>query len=223
LDQIPTTLLAVVDASVGGKTAVDTPAGKNLIGAFHQPRGVFVDLSALHTLSARQVCNGFAEIVKIAATSDADLFSLLESHLDELISSTALSIHGELLFRVVGRACALKADVVQQDEREGGIRAILNFGHSIGHAIEALQPSLSSSSQTNSLLHGECVAIGMIAEARLAVARQNSGVSALSHADLDRLIACLNGMLLHSILSHSNLSTYCLLFQHLFQRFTCRQ
>lgn len=149
--QLPTTLLAMVDASVGGKTGFDHPTGKNLVGSFHQPSHVVADLAHLATLSPREVRAGLAEVVKIALTSDARLFEELEHAGASLLDDRAQ------LRAVVRRAIALKAWVVQQDEREAGLREVLNFGHTIGHALE-------SGAQYTQLLHGEAVALGMVAE-----------------------------------------------------------
>ncbi|MCX8073063.1 MAG: 3-dehydroquinate synthase [Candidatus Binatia bacterium] len=156
--QLPTTLLAQVDSSVGGKTGIDHPRGKNLIGAFYQPRGVLIDVCTLTTLSRRQLLAGFAEVVKYGAIFDAEFFALLERELERI-----LAVDLPLLVRVVRRCCELKAGVVERDERESGERAVLNFGHTIGHALE-------SATSYQRYLHGEAVAIGMVAEARVSAA-----------------------------------------------------
>ena len=148
--QIPTTLLAMVDSSVGGKTGINLPAGKNLVGAFHQPRLVLVDLETLRTLSMREFSGGMAEVVKYGWIRDAELLATLEREGARLMARDPA-----VLEPVVARCCAIKADVVRQDEREGGLRAILNFGHTFGHALEA-------GSGYGALLHGEAVAIGMV-------------------------------------------------------------
>jgi 3-dehydroquinate synthase len=156
--QVPTTLLAQVDASVGGKVAVNHPRGKNLIGAFHQPRLVLIDPEALGTLPAREYRAGLAEVVKTGVALDADLFRSLETGLDALRRRDAA-----LLEVVVATCCAAKARIVEQDEREEtGLRMVLNYGHTVGHALEAL-------SGYRRWLHGEAVAIGMAAAGRLAV------------------------------------------------------
>jgi 3-dehydroquinate synthase len=155
LIQVPTTLLAQVDSSVGGKTAVNHAAGKNLIGAFYQPRLVWIDVQTLRTLPPREIRAGMAEVIKYAATLSASLFELLEQRLEEV-----LALDGELLVRVVMECCRLKAMVVSQDEREAGYRSVLNFGHTIGHAVEVL-------TEYRRYLHGEAVAIGMAIAARL--------------------------------------------------------
>ena len=154
--QLPTSFLAMVDSSIGGKTGIDTPAGKNLLGAFHRPLAVLIDLSLLLTLPQRELCNGMAESIKAGLIASAELFELMETNAEGLLKHKDLS----LLAQVVQRSVAIKAHVVLNDEREAGLRSILNFGHSIGHAVEALsQPHL---------LHGECVAIGMMEEIILA-------------------------------------------------------
>ncbi len=154
--QIPTTLLAMVDASVGGKTGVDHPRGKNLIGAFHQPAAVFIDIDYLAGLPDRQFRSGLAEVVKAGVIRDAGLFDLLQERARDLVARDA-----ELLTRAVARACEIKAEVVAADERESDLRKILNFGHTLGHAVETLSGY--------ALTHGEAVSIGMAAESRLAV------------------------------------------------------
>ena len=148
LVQVPTTLLALVDSSVGGKTAVNHPAGKNLIGAFHQPRAVVADVATLNTLPAREYQAGLAEVVKYGVIADDEFFVWLEDHIDELLERDAAA-----LLHVVRRCCEIKAAVVAEDEHEQDRRAILNFGHTFGHAIEALTGF--------HYLHGEAVAIGM--------------------------------------------------------------
>jgi shikimate kinase/3-dehydroquinate synthase len=154
--QAPTTLLSMVDASVGGKTGFDHPTGKNLIGAFWQPRAVVIDLAHLKTLPPRQAISGFAEIVKIALTHDAALFARLEERADALLAGDE-----EALAEVIRAAVSRKAEIVAHDEREGGARAILNLGHTVGHALEA-------HGEYKRWLHGEAVAIGVVAELRAA-------------------------------------------------------
>jgi len=154
--QVPTTLLANVDASVGGKTAVNHPAGKNMVGAFHQPLGVIIDVDCLGTLSQRDVASGLAESVKHGVIRDEAFFAWHEQQAEAILAHDAAT-----LSELIERNCAIKADVVAADEREeAGIRAHLNFGHTIGHAIEARLGFR--------LRHGECVAIGMIAAAEMA-------------------------------------------------------
>lgn len=156
--QVPTTLLAMVDASIGGKTGVNHSRGKNLIGAFHQPRLVLIDPQVLKTLPVREFRAGMAEVIKYGVIWDADLFSKLEQSdcLDDITS-----LREELLQIIITRSCQAKADVVGQDEKEAGLRAILNYGHTIGHAIE----SLTGYSVIN---HGEAVAMGMVAAGKIA-------------------------------------------------------
>ncbi|ORY53293.1 3-phosphoshikimate 1-carboxyvinyltransferase [Rhizoclosmatium globosum] len=161
--QIPTTLLAMVDSSIGGKTAIDTPHGKNLIGAFHQPRHIFMDLEYLRTLPHREYVNGMAEVIKTAAIWDEEDFSLLENHAEEILglsSKSEADLNIDLLLKVVLGSIRVKAHVVTVDEKETGLRGLLNYGHTVGHAIEAIL--------TPELLHGECVAMGMVREAEIA-------------------------------------------------------
>jgi pentafunctional AROM polypeptide len=165
--QIPTSLLAMVDSSVGGKTAIDTPLGKNLIGAFWQPERVYIDLQFLETLEKRQVVNGMAEVVKTAAIWDLEEFERLEEGADAIMAALDKPVGKgrfegieEVFKRIVLGSARVKAEVVSSDEREGGLRNLLNFGHSIGHAYEALL--------TPEILHGEAVAVGMVKEAELA-------------------------------------------------------
>jgi 3-dehydroquinate synthase len=153
--QVPTTLLAMIDSSIGGKTGVDVPAGKNLLGAFHQPRLVVVDPDVLTTLPRAQLIAGMAEAVKHGVIADADYFAFLEASHGRALARDAGAID-----RLVTRSIEIKAAVVAEDERELGRRAILNFGHTVGHAVEAATKF--------TLLHGEAVAIGMAYEARLA-------------------------------------------------------
>lgn len=155
LVQVPTTLLAQIDSSIGGKTGINHPAGKNLLGAFKQPRFVLADVECLRTLPRREYVAGLAEVVKTGAILDAELFSLLEAELPSILRQER-----DLLVRVVRRCCQLKALVVSEDETESGYRAILNFGHTLGHAIESL-------TDYTTFLHGEAVAIGMVAAARI--------------------------------------------------------
>lgn len=155
LVQIPTSLLAMIDSSIGGKTGVDVAAGKNLLGAFHQPRLVIVDLDLLGSLATVQLAAGLAEAVKHGVIADAEYFDFLDAN-----HAAILKKDGPVLERVVRRSVEIKAAVVAQDEREAGQRAILNFGHTVGHAVEA--------TSKYELLHGEAVAIGMVYEAQLA-------------------------------------------------------
>jgi 3-dehydroquinate synthase len=153
--QVPTTLLAVIDSSIGGKVAIDHPLGKNLIGAFHQPKKVFIDLDILKTLPKKEILNGLAEIIKHAIIADKDFFTFLEKNIEGI-----LKLDSKLLEKTVKRACEIKARIVEADEKESGLRKVLNYGHTIGHAIEALNNFQIS--------HGEAVSIGMVLEAELA-------------------------------------------------------
>lgn len=153
--QVPTTLLAMVDASIGGKTGVDTPHGKNLVGAFHPPAAVVADVELLGTLPPRELRAGLAEVVKHALIADENLFDRLASELPSLTKAP-----WEEWVRIVGDNVAIKAGIVADDEREAGRRKVLNFGHTLGHAVEHVSGY--------SLLHGEAVAIGMVLECMLA-------------------------------------------------------
>ena len=153
--QVPTTLLAQVDSSVGGKTAINHPLGKNMIGAFYQPRMVLADTSLLDTLPARELAAGLAEVIKYGLIMDAPFFDWLESNMDQLVARDA-----DALAHAVTRSCANKARVVAADERESGERALLNLGHTFGHAIEA-------GLGFGTWLHGEAVAAGTMLAARL--------------------------------------------------------
>ena len=158
--QVPTTLLAMVDSSVGGKTGVNHPRAKNLIGAFWQPAAVIIDPNCLRTLDHRELRAGLAEVIKYGVIADAEFFNWLEDHMD-----AALALDPEILTEIIARCCAIKAEVVGEDERESdaiGRRAILNYGHTLGHALEAV-------TRYGELLHGEAIAIGMTVAARLAV------------------------------------------------------
>lgn len=167
--QVPTTLLSMVDSSIGGKTAIDTPLGKNLIGAFWQPQRIYISLNFLDSLPEREFINGMAEVIKTAAIWDASKFATLEENATVLMQairappqrreSALRSVH-HMLQEIVEGSAGIKAHVVSSDEREGGLRNLLNFGHSIGHAYEAIL--------TPQILHGECVAVGMVKEAELA-------------------------------------------------------
>ncbi len=189
--QIPTTLLAMVDSSVGGKTAIDTPHGKNLIGAFWQPEYIFIDAAFLETLPAREFSNGMAEVVKTAAIWDEKEFAALELRAAEIFAAiqtpssdyagrteATRSPAQQLLLSVIAGSIGVKAHIVTIDERETGLRNLVNFGHTIGHAIEAVL--------TPAMLHGECVSVGMILEAE--VARQ---LGVLSQVAVGRLTRCL--------------------------------
>lgn len=158
--QIPTTLLSAVDSSVGGKTGVNHPRAKNMIGAFYQPIGVLIDTAALQTLPDREYRAGLAEVVKYGVILDEDFFAYLEDHIEAINSRQP-----EVVRHIVAKSCRLKADVVERDEYEAtGLRAVLNYGHTFGHAFEAL-------CGYGQLLHGEAVAIGMVYASRLAERR----------------------------------------------------
>ncbi len=153
--QVPTTLLAQVDSSVGGKTAINHPLGKNMVGAFYQPLRVVCDLDTLKTLPARELSAGLAEVIKYGPIADMAFFDWIESHIDDLRAG-----HSDALAKAIQRSCEIKAEVVGQDERESGLRAILNFGHTFGHAIE-------SGMGYGQWLHGEAVGCGMVMAAEL--------------------------------------------------------
>ncbi len=172
--QAPTSLLAMVDSSVGGKTGVNLPQGKNLVGAFHQPCEVTIDLDALTTLPSREYCAGLAEVVKYGMMWDAAFFDALERDAVRLMDREL-----DLLAEVVARCCAIKAAVVGADERESGPRALLNFGHTLGHAIENVY-------HYGHYLHGEAVALGMVYAADVGVRAHG-----LPAAERDRLVALL--------------------------------
>lgn len=172
--QIPTTLLAMVDSSVGGKTAVDLPQGKNLVGAFHPPRAVIADTEALLTLPPRELRAGLAEVVKYGAIRDAAFIDWLEARADALLAGDDAT-----LAEAIARSCRHKAEIVERDPYERGERALLNFGHTFGHAIEAEQGF-------GGLNHGEAVAVGMVLAARLSARQGLAG-----DADAERLAALL--------------------------------
>jgi 3-dehydroquinate synthase len=169
--QIPTTLLSMVDSSVGGKTGVNHAMGKNMIGAFYQPQAVIADISLLKTLPAREVSAGLAEVIKYGLISDYDFFVWLEQNIELLMQGNEAALTYAVL-----RSCKNKAEVVAQDEHESGVRAILNFGHTFGHAIETAQGY-------GNWLHGEAVAAGMVMAADLSKRRGD-----ISAQDLSRII-----------------------------------
>lgn len=176
--QVPTTLLADVDSSVGGKVGINHPRAKNLIGAFHQPLGVFIDTTVLNTLPDREYVSGLAEVVKYGVILDAEFFAYLEAHMEGLKSRDP-----DVLRQAIQRSCRLKADVVEQDEYEQtGLRAVLNYGHTFAHAYEAL-------AGYGELLHGEAVAIGMVQASRLAERR-----GLIDAAATERQVALLNAV-----------------------------
>ncbi|MCP2041251.1 3-dehydroquinate synthase [Neisseria sp. HSC-16F19] len=172
--QIPTTLLSQVDSSVGGKTAINHPLGKNMIGAFYQPQAVLADLGCLKTLPPREFSAGMAEVIKYALLGDAGFLSWLEQHMPALMAQEA-----EVLAQAVYRCCQMKAEIVGEDEKEQGIRAHLNLGHTFGHAIEAEMGY-------GNWLHGEAVAAGMVLACRL-----SEHLGYLTPADSERVIRLL--------------------------------
>jgi len=172
--QIPTTLLAQVDSSVGGKTAINISAGKNLVGAFYNPKGVIIDTSVLKTLSNREFKAGLAEVIKYALIKNKSLFSLLKRHPKEI-----LLMHHKIIEEIIFASIHTKAQIVTQDEKENGIRAILNFGHTFGHAIEA-------HGKYKKILHGEAVAKGMKIASKISYLE-----SLISEKDHKKVIALL--------------------------------
>ena len=175
--QVPTTLLAQVDSSVGGKTAVNHRRGKNLIGAFYQPLFVFIDLSTLKTLDPRELRAGMSEVVKYGVIRSEQFFSCLEKNAEKI-----LSLDMVILEKIVKESCQIKAEVVHSDERESGYRAILNFGHTFGHAVESV-------TEYKKYRHGEAVAIGMLFAAQLSykMGKCSDGVFTRIAALLSRL------------------------------------
>jgi len=169
---VPTTLLAQVDASIGGKTGINHALGKNLIGTFHQPAMVWTDLSLLATLPKRELMCGLAEIIKYGVIADPDLFARVEENLEAVLACDLA-----LMDEIVTRCCEIKAEIVAEDEREAGVRVILNFGHTIGHALEA-------GVGFKKLSHGEAVLLGMLAESKMALDSE-----LLSQEDFERIRA----------------------------------
>jgi 3-dehydroquinate synthase len=175
LVQVPTSLIAQVDSSVGGKTAVNHPRGKNLIGAFHQPKLVLIDVDVLKTLPERELKSGLAEAIKHGLILDSELFEYMEANLSKI-----LDFDMQCMEQVASRSCKDKATIIEQDERELDIRAILNYGHTVGHSIEAV-------SDYHSFRHGEAIAIGMVVASRIAV---NMGILDKQQAERqNRLLA----------------------------------
>lgn len=172
--QVPTTLLAQVDSSVGGKTAVNHPLGKNMVGAFYQPKAVIIDNQCLHTLTEREFAAGMAEVIKYGIIADGEFFCWLEQNIERLqvLDNDALSY-------AIGRCCQIKADVVAADEKESGVRALLNLGHTFGHAIEAEMGY-------GNWLHGEAVAAGTVQAARAAQMLGRIGAQ-----DVERIVSLL--------------------------------
>jgi 3-dehydroquinate synthase len=175
--QVPTTLLAQVDSSVGGKTGINHPLGKNMIGAFHQPVAVIADLDTLKTLPPRELSAGLAEVIKHGAIADADFFRWIEDHQNELMACEL-----NMMSHAVERSCEIKSAVVAADEKESGIRAILNFGHTFGHAIE-------SGLGYGKWLHGEAVGCGMVMATDL-----SCRLGYLNSEDLKRIKLLVNAM-----------------------------
>ncbi len=167
--QVPTSLVACVDSSVGGKTAVDTPHGKNLIGAFYQPWRVYVDTDTLKTLEPNQLAEGLAEIIKYGVIKSEDFFQYLEANIEKIYEFNDIT-----LLEVIETSCRIKAEVVEKDEKERNLRKILNFGHTVGHAIEQLSDYTIS--------HGEAISAGMVIEGKIAL-----GETGWSEKDQDRL------------------------------------
>lgn len=176
--QIPTSLLAQVDSSVGGKVAVNHPLGKNLIGAFYQPKAVFMDLDMLKTLPKREIYTGLGEIIKYGIIYDMKFFEFLENNI-----TAVLNLDNEVAAKMIARSCEIKAEVVSQDEKEAGLRAILNFGHTMGHAIE-------KNTNFTRYNHGEAVAIGMVCAARISLAMHM--ISETAAVRVEKLIEKLN-------------------------------
>ncbi len=175
--QLPTTLLAMVDSSVGGKTAVDIPQGKNLVGAFHPPRAVFADTAALRTLPPRELRAGLAEVIKYGAIRDPLFFGWLEAERGALLAGD-----DQALAEAIARSCGHKAGIVERDPLEKGERALLNLGHTFGHAIEAEQGYAGGDAEAGALNHGEAVAVGMVLAARL-----SARLGMAPEADTERL------------------------------------
>jgi 3-dehydroquinate synthase len=172
--QVPTTFLAQVDSSIGGKTGVNLPEGKNLVGSFHQPRAVFADIGVLGTLPDRELRAGLMESVKAGFIRDRALVRFMEEHAEEILAREPKALE-----RVIVASVRMKADVVRRDEREGGLRMILNFGHTVGHALE-------QATRYKAMLHGEAVAWGMVAA--LAVARRRGTITGSQMERMEKLI-----------------------------------
>lgn len=177
--QVPTTLLAQVDSSIGGKTGVNLPSGKNLVGAFYQPTLVWTDVSTLKTLPERELRSGLAEVIKYAIVADPALFLTLEENIRSFSEAST-----DTLIDIVSRCCSIKARIVEQDERDHGVRSILNYGHTVGHALESL-------TNYTQYTHGEAVALGMIVAAR--VSREIGAIDRNTVEDQERLI-CAAGL-----------------------------
>ena len=172
--QVPTTLLAQVDSSVGGKTGIDHPKGKNLIGAFYQPRLVLIDVATLATLDQRQFRAGLAEVIKYGVAIDLPFFEYIEAN-----TSAVMAMDPDVLIEIIHRCCQIKAQVVESDEKEAGLRVILNYGHTLGHAFESI-------SGYRTLVHGEAVAIGMVLAAKI-----SAGKGLCTQEDIARITSLL--------------------------------
>ncbi|MDI6786510.1 MAG: 3-dehydroquinate synthase [bacterium] len=157
LIQIPTTLLSQVDSSVGGKVAVNHPKSKNMIGSFYQPKMVLIDVNLLRTLPGRELKSGLSEVIKYGVIKDKSLFDYLKENISKI-----KELNRECLEEIIARSCKIKADIVSRDEREAGVRAILNYGHTVGHALESI-------TKYDKYRHGEAIAVGMIVESNMAV------------------------------------------------------
>ena len=180
--QVPTTLLAQVDASVGGKTAINHPKGKNMVGAFHQPSSVLIDVDTLHSLTKRDIISGLVEIIKHGVIMDKSLFNLIEKKLAKI-----LRLVPEVVIEIIAESCANKAYVVENDEKESGLRSTLNYGHTFAHALEVL-------TDYNTFRHGEAVAVGMNCAAQLSV---NLGMLAPSELDRQNTLLQKAGLSIH--------------------------
>ena len=180
--QVPTTLLAQVDASVGGKTAINHPKGKNMVGAFHQPSSVLIDVDTLHSLTKRDIVSGLVEIIKHGVIMDKSLFNLIEKNLAKI-----LRLVPEVVIEIIAESCANKAYVVENDEKESGLRSTLNYGHTFAHALEVL-------TDYNTFRHGEAVAVGMNCAAQLSV---NLGMLAPSELDRQNTLLQKAGLSIH--------------------------
>jgi 3-dehydroquinate synthase len=180
--QVPTTLLAQVDSSVGGKTAIDHPRGKNLIGAFYQPRLVLVDVETLATLPDREYRAGLAEVIKYGVAIDLPFFEFLEQHAEDIIARDP-----GCLEVVIRRCCEIKSHVVELDEKESGLRAVLNYGHTLGHAFETV-------AGYRELVHGEAVALGMVLAARI-----SAGLGHCRGADVERITTLITRLGLRTV------------------------
>ena len=180
--QVPTTLLAQVDASIGGKTAINHPKGKNMVGAFHQPSSVLIDVDTLHSLTKRDIVSGLVEIIKHGVIMDKPLFNLIEKNLAKI-----LRLVPEVVIEIIAESCANKAYVVENDEKESGLRSTLNYGHTFAHALEVL-------TDYNTFRHGEAVAVGMNCAAQLSV---NLGMLAPSELNRQNTLLQKAGLSIH--------------------------